>query len=188
MSLSLRICHTVDLGDLVAEADEFAVDPSVAPCRVLGRETHDQSAQLDSGWWSARTSSGRLGPVPGDALAVPAQQGFGCHDPALAQSAGECRGDRPEKRPVVVVDGWPVDLAAKYLELVAKHDDLEVFRASGTDSEASKRSDETVEDAKHDHQDGGIEPWSAPTREFPSPTGSSVWRCVGGANGARCRG
>jgi hypothetical protein len=41
-------------------------------------------------------------------------------------------------------------LAAKYLELVAKHDDLEVFRASRTDSEAGKCSDETVEEAKHE--------------------------------------
>jgi hypothetical protein len=38
--LSLRICHTVRLRDLVAEADEFAVYPSVTPGRILGRETH----------------------------------------------------------------------------------------------------------------------------------------------------
>ena len=118
------------LGDLVAEADEFAVYSSVAPCRVLGGETHDQSAQLNTSWWSAHALPGRLGPVSGDAFAVPAQQCFGCHDPALAQSAGERRGDRPEKRSVVVVGSGTVDLAAKYLELVAKHDDLEVFRAA----------------------------------------------------------
>ncbi len=40
--------------------------------------------------------------------------------------------------PVVVVRSGTVELAAKYLELVAKHDDLEVFRAAGPDSEAGK--------------------------------------------------
>jgi hypothetical protein len=81
---------------------------------------------------------------------VPTQQCSGCHDPAVAQSAGESRGDRSEQGPVVVVGGGAVDWAAQYLELVVNDDDLEVFRASRTDSEAGKCSDETAEEAKHD--------------------------------------
>jgi len=65
--------------------------------------------------------------VPGDAAAMPSQQRFGSHDPAVAESAGECGGDRAEQGPVVVIEGWSVNLAAKNHELVAQHDDLEVF-------------------------------------------------------------
>jgi hypothetical protein len=56
----------------------------------------------------------------------------------LAQSAGECRSDRSDKRSVVVVGSGSVELSAKYLELVVKHVVLEVFRAAGPDSEAGK--------------------------------------------------
>ena len=82
--------------------------------------------------------------MPGDASAVPAQQGLGCHDLAVPQPAWERGGDRSEKRSIVIVDGWPVNLAAEYLELVAKHDDLEVLGASRRHSETGKCSDETV--------------------------------------------
>jgi hypothetical protein len=84
------------LGDLVAEADEFAVYPPVSPRRVLSGETHNQPAQLDRSWRSADALAGWVGPVSGDSSSVPAQQGLGRDDPALAQSAGECRGDRSE--------------------------------------------------------------------------------------------
>jgi hypothetical protein len=148
------------LGDLVAEADEFAVYPPVSPRRVLSGETHNQPAQLDRSWRSADALAGWVGPVSGDSSSVPAQQGLGRDDPALAQSAGECRGDRSEQGPVLVVRSGTADLAAK-------HDDLEVFRAARADSEAGKCSDETVEEARHNRSG-----WRhQPTREFLSPTG-----------------
>ena len=71
------------LGEAVAEAREFAVDASVAPGRVLGGEAKHESAELDRGGWSSWSSSG-LGPVAGDALAVPAQQGVGGDEPAVS--------------------------------------------------------------------------------------------------------
>jgi len=51
----------------------------------------------------------------------------GCRgdDPADASGPGESRGDRAEQGPVIVVERWPVDLAAE-------HDDLKVPAASGT--------------------------------------------------------
>ncbi len=58
-----------------------------------------------------------LGRVPGNAFAVPSQQGLGGYDPAAAQPAWERGGDRPEKRSIVIVDGWPINLAVEYLEL-----------------------------------------------------------------------
>ena len=52
--------------DLVAEADEFAVDASVAPSGVLGGQADDQSAH--AGGHGGSTRSGRLGrPAAGEA-------------------------------------------------------------------------------------------------------------------------
>ena len=51
-------------------------------------------------------------------------------EPALLEAAGERCGDRCEQRAVGVVDWRPVVEASEHLELVAKHDDLEVLRAA----------------------------------------------------------
>lgn len=69
--------------DGVAQATEFALDPAVAPRRVLVGETKKQPAELGRGRGSTRWATG-LGPVPGDASAVPAEQGVGGVEPALA--------------------------------------------------------------------------------------------------------
>ena len=83
-------------------------------------EPRHQLAELDTGWRSSEASATWwMRPVPCDSSAVPSQQHLGCHDPALAEAAGERGGDRAEQRPVCVVDGWPLHLAAKDLDLVA---------------------------------------------------------------------
>ena len=107
------------LGDLVAEASEFAVDASVSPGRVLVGEAHDQLTQLCAGGWPTGGSGWRLGPVFGDSSAVPSQQRLGRDDPAVAELAGECGRDRAEHGPVVVGEGSSCDLASQYGVLVA---------------------------------------------------------------------
>jgi hypothetical protein len=175
----------------VAEADEFAVDASVSPGRVLVGEAHDQASQLGSDWRSAWASLGALGPVSGDSSAVPSQQGFGCHDPAVPEPAGECRSDRAEQAAVVVGDHRSVDLATKNAQLVAEHDDLEFVRAPGPDGETCQSAEESVQDAKHGAPGWRHRPWSAPTRGYSAPTGwrsGRTSRCVstfsGGEMGA----
>ena len=122
-----------------------------------------------------------VGSNAGNASAVPSQQGLGGHDPAVPQPTGERGGDCSKKRSIVILDGWPVNQAAEHLELVAKHDDLEVLGASRTHSETGKCSDQTVEEAKHDTPGWSHRGWSTRTRDFPSPTGIAValavWWC-----------
>ncbi len=146
------------------------MNTAVPPCRVLGSETDNQLAQLQRCWWSARTGGLGLGPVSGDSAPVPAQQRLGCHDPAMTQPARECGCDRAKHCAIVVVDGRPVHLASQNLELVAQHDDLEVFRASGTNGQPSQSGHEAVKEARHDRPGWRHRPCSAPTRDFPSPT------------------
>ena len=78
----------------MAEADQFAVDAAVAPGRVLGGEAEDEVADLVGGSWASWPSRG-MGPVFGDASAVPSQEGVGCDDPALASCAGSAAAMAP---------------------------------------------------------------------------------------------
>jgi hypothetical protein len=101
---------------------------------------------------------------------VPAQQGFGCDDPALPLSAGEGCGDGSAQSPVVIVEYRSVDLSAQHGVLMPKHDDLEVLRASSADGETRQTGQEAVQDAKHDGPGWRHRSWSAPTRHFPVTT------------------
>jgi hypothetical protein len=132
----------------VAEAREFAVDPALAPGRILGGEAQDESADLDRGWWSSWFSVW-LGPVVGDSPAMPSEEGVGGDEPAGSTTPGECGCDRAEQRLVAVVECRSVDLAAQDAELMAEHDDLEVLGATGTKGETSERSNEAVQNARH---------------------------------------
>ena len=70
--------------DLVAEAGELAVDPSVSPGGILGGQPHDQGAQAGGDGWSTG-SDGLRGPAAGEQLAVPAQdRGRGDEQPEAA--------------------------------------------------------------------------------------------------------
>jgi len=60
--------------DPVAEPGQVALDPSVAPGRVLCRQPQHQQADLPVDWWATRPGV-RIGPMPGDQLPVPAKQG-----------------------------------------------------------------------------------------------------------------
>ena len=58
--------------DLVAQSDQLTLDPPVSPARVLrGQPEHQVPDRLPGAWpsWSAA----RVGPAPGDQVAVPAQ-------------------------------------------------------------------------------------------------------------------
>ena len=97
--------------ELVAEADEFVVDASVAPGRILGREAEDELADLGGGGWSSGASVG-LCPAASDALSVPSQEGFGGDGPAGGFGPGECGSDGAQQGPVVIAEGRSCDLAA----------------------------------------------------------------------------
>lgn len=79
---------------------ELGVESPVAPGRVLVRKAENQPAECSGGRRSAGWPWG-LSPVTCDAPAVPAQQGVGGDEPALAEAAGECGCDRPEQAPVI---------------------------------------------------------------------------------------
>jgi hypothetical protein len=62
-------------GDAAAKSNQFAVEASVSPGRVLPRQLNDQITNGLRGDWSSWSTA--LGPAALDQLGVPAQQGAG---------------------------------------------------------------------------------------------------------------
>jgi hypothetical protein len=82
-----------------AEPEEFALDPPVAPARVLAREAHDELTDV-SGGRGPTGAAVRIRPAARDEFAVPPQQRRGRHEqrrlPGLPwQHAAKCRQQRP---------------------------------------------------------------------------------------------
>jgi hypothetical protein len=63
-------------GHGMAESDQLALDPSVAPAGILAGHPQHESSDRRCGGWSA-WSSVRVGPAAGDEVGVPAQQRSG---------------------------------------------------------------------------------------------------------------
>jgi len=83
--------------DPVAEAEQFALDPLVAPARVLPRHLPDQR---DEPGVNRRASSPVwVGPPPADQAPVPAQQRVRRHQPTHPQLPGQEPGQGSEHHP-----------------------------------------------------------------------------------------
>jgi len=70
--------------DLVAHAEQFALDSLVAPARVLPRQLLDQRHDLSADRRTAATTPG-MGPSPTDHSPVPAEQRVRRHQTAFTQ-------------------------------------------------------------------------------------------------------
>ena len=81
----------------MAELEQLALDPLVSPAVVLGGEPPDQRGDLGA---DRRPSClVRVGPLPGDQAAVPAQDGAGGDQPVYPQLSWQVAGSaRPGRR------------------------------------------------------------------------------------------
>jgi hypothetical protein len=105
--------------DLVAQPGEFALDAAMPPGRVLVGQTQDQRPQLriDRGPPSPGV---RVGPIPGQQLAVPAQQRGRGDEERRPAGAGQQPGQGREHEPVFLAQLGAVDLAAQDRDLVSQ--------------------------------------------------------------------
>ena len=104
--------------DSKAKPDEFAVDPSVTPHRILPSEPDHQvtddgrNAHTTSGWFRLR----RVGPAPWDQLPVPTKQRLRRHNPhpqhLARQHSGQARPARSGPS-APAEDGSPADATPK---------------------------------------------------------------------------
>jgi hypothetical protein len=73
-----KICPDGGGADLVAEAGEFAVDASISPGGILGRQSEGETAEAGGDGGSPRSPS--LGPAAGDESLMPARDRRGCDE------------------------------------------------------------------------------------------------------------
>ena len=141
----------------MTEPGDVPLDSGVAPGGVVGGHGENEPATTGCGCRSSWTSAG-LGPVAGDATAVPAPQCVRGDKPPLSAGAGECGGDGTEQAAVVIIESGAVGLAVQHRELVAQHDDLQVLGTTRADSQPCQRHKKPVENEIHPPRMQGFGP------------------------------
>ena len=114
-------------GYRMAEADQLALNPSVAPAGILaGHPQHQGPDRLWGGW--AAWSSARVGPVASNEVGVPTQQGSGRHQPQLAQRGREQLAQRAEHGAIEPGHPRAGVASTQHGDLVTQHQDLDSLR------------------------------------------------------------
>jgi hypothetical protein len=91
---AFRTRQIVDAPTPVTELEQLTLDPLISPAAVLSREPLDQPCDLGA---DRRPSHPvRVGPLPGDQAAVPAQDGTGGDQPVRPQPSGQVPDQRGE--------------------------------------------------------------------------------------------
>jgi hypothetical protein len=113
------------LPDLMAEVEQFALDPPVPPSWVLSGQPDHQLTQLVRD----RRTPGRVRvrPALADQLSVPGQQGARRHDPMEAKPRGRRSRQCGQQRPVGPVWSRSGDLTTQDGDLMTQHQDLHVL-------------------------------------------------------------
>ena len=102
---------------------KLAVDPAIAPCRVLPGQAHHQ---LHSSCGDLRATGGlRVGPLATDQLTMPTEQGIGLHEEPMELPSEEQSAEAGKERPVRRLQSRTVDLATEDRHLMPEHDDLD---------------------------------------------------------------
>src|SRR6266542_4099746 len=109
-----------------AELGQLAVDPPMAPARILTREPQHQLPDLSRERWpSAR--SGRLTPLPAHERPMPAKQRPRRHHKHPERRSRQVTGDGRQQGSISCAKLRPRPLASEDVELVAQHQQLDVF-------------------------------------------------------------
>ena len=127
---SFRIFQTVEAATVMAESDQLALNPSVAPAGILAGHPQHQGPDRRCGGWSA-WSSVRVGPAAGDELGVPAQQRSGRDQPQPAQRGGQQPAQCAEHGAVEPGHLRARVGAAQHGDLVSQRQDLDVLGGVG---------------------------------------------------------
>ena len=129
--------------EMCAELDELTFDATVAPPRVLGRQSHHQSSRLliDGGTtWTPVC----IGPASGHETTVPGQQGGRCDREGCPAGPGEKAAERGEQRPVSRLELDTGDSTSEDRHLVAQSEQLDLvglFRACHHDDQLEETTD-----------------------------------------------
>jgi hypothetical protein len=138
----------------VAEAEEFALDATVAPARVLAGEAEDELVELGGSGAMSRWAAAVSRPLAADEIAVPAEECFGARQKGEPERK---RGDAAEGREEDAIGGLPartVDLMLEDIELVTEGEYLGAEARVGAtvdDQNLEEEADDRVgQRAEHD--------------------------------------
>lgn len=109
----------------MTEFEQLALDPLVAPRRVLGREPLDEGHDLRADRWP--THPLWMGPCPYDQTAVPPQDGAGRDQPVRSQRSGQESDQCGEHRPVRPVPPGLGLGTAQHRDLMPQHQQLDIL-------------------------------------------------------------
>ena len=112
--------------DLVAQADQFALDPAVPPRQVLRGQPQHQLADLSVDRWPARPGTG-VRPMPSNELPVPAKEGRRGDNERRPLLAGQQPRQGGQDHPVGRLQLGAAYLAAQHCYLVAENQEFDVF-------------------------------------------------------------
>ncbi len=109
----------------MAELEQLALEPDVAPARVLSRHPHHQGGEHVVGRWPSGPVG--IGRSLADEAAMPAQDRVGCDQAMATQCSGQPPHQGGEDRSVRPVHAWPWGRAAQDGDFVAQHEELDVL-------------------------------------------------------------
>jgi len=142
------------VGAAAAELEELALDPAIAPSRVLLGHLDDQLFPLgiladSAASWPARVEC----PLPADQLAVPAQQRLRADQEGPPDRTGKETAKGGEDQPVAVPEARPTDVALEDADLMAEGENLDLeggLAPLAKEEELDQGADDGVEETK-DH-------------------------------------
>jgi hypothetical protein len=109
-----------------AELAQLAADPPMAPARILPRQPQHQLPNLSRQLWPSALA-GRLSPLPAHKRSMPTQQRTRRHQQHATRRARQMASRGRQQRPISPSELRPRDLPTQNLELVAQHQELNVF-------------------------------------------------------------
>jgi len=106
--------------------EQLALDPLVPPAVILAGERPGQRGDPGAGRGPSRPV--RIGPLPGEEVAVPARHGTRGDQPVCPQAPGQDADQRGEDRTAGPVQVGPGMGAAQHGCLVPQHEQFDVLR------------------------------------------------------------
>ncbi len=149
----LRMFHTVETGDLVSEAGQFAVDPPVTPGGIVGGRAQHQSLDRSSGGRSPGTTPPAVVPSARHELAMPGQQGsWGDREDLRPATPGYQGRERRQPQAIGGLIAHPSDLTGQNRVLVPEY---QQFRLLGDVTAKQQRGQrqQTSSDGVHRGQE-----------------------------------
>ena len=139
----------------------------MAPARILPREPQHQLPNLHR---QARPSAlaGRLSPLPANEPLVPAQKRPRSHEEYASRRAGQVARCSRKQGSINHPEFRPRDLPAQDLELVAQHQQLDVFHMQATTA-TKERTEESAHDEVKERERHAADTYWRPFREISAP-------------------